>query len=291
MTSRRRHFRQHSPHRGVALWVATLGAVGLSACQPAQQSSTTVGMTEFEWARAALSRNPNVDIVATDAETQVFTVRDRNTNQIQVLGTNEIAAAPLGSLITQADRTGVPQPTAREEPPDASAADSQITPAEETFTAAADDSKSPAGDTGAYTIERTGGQLRVSGPGVSIVSAGGEGGPASTGRDERFSDPIICEGARMMHLDGRQMRVDGDAITVRGGCELHVTNSRIAATGTAIFVLDGTVHISNSHIEGALNSFDADDRAKVVIRSSTFVGIPRRAELAQIQDQGGNRWR
>jgi hypothetical protein len=288
MASRRRLIRLSGLRSGVTLWMTALAAVGLGACKPTEQPATHADTTEFEWARAALARNPNLEIVATDAGAQVFTVRDRRTDRIQALGINEIAAAPLGSLIAQEDRTGVPQA----EQTDVGAIDPQIVPNEETR-AAADDSAPtlPTTDTGAYTIERTGGQLRVSGPGVSIVSAGSEGGTASTERAERFSDPIICEGARMMHLDGRQMRVEGDAITVRGGCELHVTNSRIVATGTGIAVLDGTVHISNSHIEGALNSFNADDRAKVFVRSSTFVGIPRRAELAQIQDQGGNRWR
>ena len=80
----------------------------------------------------------------------------------------------------------------------------------------------------------------------------------------------------MIHLDNRNIYVDGDAITVRGGCEMYITNSRIVASGTGIVVHDATVHVSNSHIEGASGSFDADDRAKLYVRSSTFQGVPRR---------------
>ena len=95
----------------------------------------------------------------------------------------------------------------------------------------------------------------------------------------------------MLHFDNRSIYVNGDAITVRGGCELFITNSRIVASGTGIVVQDAVVHVSNSHIEGAVGSFDATDRAKMYVRGTTFQGVPRRAELAMVQDQGGNRWR
>jgi hypothetical protein len=122
------------------------------------------------------------------------------------------------------------------------------------------------------------------------VSAGpsamttGEGG-------QRTVEPIICDGRRMMHFDARNIYVEGDAILVRNGCEMYITNSRIVASGTGVVVQDAVVHISNSHVEGANGPFDAADRAKLFVRGSTFQGVPRRTELAMVQDQGGNRWR
>lgn len=95
----------------------------------------------------------------------------------------------------------------------------------------------------------------------------------------------------MLHLDNRTLRVDGDAVIARGGCELHITNSRIAASGTGVVIEDAIVHIANSTIEGAAASFAAGSQAKVFARSSTFHGLPRRAEGALVQDQGGNEWR
>ena len=50
----------------------------------------------------------------------------------------------------------------------------------------------------------------------------------------------------MLQLDNRQLRVDGNAITIRGGSELYLTNSNIVATGVGVVVHDGTVHIANS---------------------------------------------
>ena len=142
-----------------------------------------------------------------------------------------------------------------------------------------------------YTIERTGGQLKISGPGISVVSAGKGTNAAQEAQSPQSGDPIICEGPRMLHFDGRNINVNGDAITVRGGCELYITNSNIVASGTGVVVHDGTVHITNSYIEGASGSFEADSQAKVFVRGSTFQGLSRRDQLATIQDQGGNRWR
>ena len=145
---------------------------------------------------------------------------------------------------------------------------------------------------GAYTVDRSGGKLRVSGPGVSIESSGTNAAASNQpGAGRRAVDPFICEGRRQLQLDNRDIYVDGDAITVRGGCEVFITNSHIVATGTGIVVQDAIVHVSNSQIEGGNASFQADDRAKMYVRGSTFTGVPRRAELAMVQDQGGNRYR
>jgi hypothetical protein len=194
------------------------------------------------------------------------------------------AAAASSASAPTAEQTSTEeaQPaTASTQSPEAAARTSQSAPEGD------EDSANAPG----YTIERSGGQVRVSGPGVSIVSSGGDADAQTMAGQQNASEPIICEGERMVHMDNRQIYVEGDAITVRGGCEMYITNSRIIATGTGIVVQDGTVHVSNSHIEGVENSFDADSRAKVFVRASTFKGLPQRSELALVQDQGGNRWR
>lgn len=282
-----------------------IAAILLGACQQAQQpapqaatENTTSG--DIEWARAALQRNPNLELLATDTNARVFTVRDKHSGEVRAVKLDELAAAPVASLTARASsqdagRTpaATPSPTPEAQPvasePAARTSEPAATsqPAPATQTAANDTSATTPG----YTIERSAGQVRVSGPGVSIVSSGAGSVDATSDTQRNASEPIICEGARMVHLDNRQLYVEGDAITVRGGCELYITNSRIVATGTGIVVRDGTVHVSNSHIEGVQNSFDADSSAKVFVRASTFKGLPRRSELALVQDQGGNRWR
>ncbi len=243
----------------------------------------------MEWASAALARNPQIELVATDSNSRVFTLRNKQTGEVSAVKLNELAAAPVSQLAT----SPTSQSQMQESEPAATASRSaEATDIDEPNAEPRAASQGASNDvTAGYTIERNEGQVRVTGPGVSIVSSGpaSEGGAQAAA--ENASEPIICEGARMVHFDNREIFVEGDAITVRGGCELYITNSRIVASGTGIVVQDGTVHVSNSHIEGAEGSFDADSRAKVFVRASTFRGLPRRSELALVQDQGGNRWR
>ena len=235
----------------------------LAADAPANQ--------QLAWARQALSRNPQLQLLATDEQKQLFTVRDKATGEVLVVGLDQLAAVPVNQLVTEnvTEERASPNATATQNP---SGADS-----------------GPNGKN--YTIDRSGGQLRVTGPGISVVSSGPNAATQDEAARNRASDPIICEGKRMMQFDGRDIYVEGDAITVRGGCELFITNSHVVATGTGVVVKDGIVHISNSYVEGAQGSFDAGDRAKVIVRGSTFQGLSKRDELAMVQDQGGNRWR
>lgn len=237
---------------------------------------------QLAWLRAAIQRNPQVELLASDAEAGVFTLLDRLTGEVRVVGPDELAAAPISQLSlpgdiaassrspdVQQDATGAPSQTPRSQAHEAAATAHNDAP---------------------YTIEREGGRIRITGPGVSIVSAGQD--VADADRSAQVAgEPIICEGRRMLHLDNRDIHVEGNAITARGGCELYITNSRIVASQVGIVVHDATVHVSNSHVQGTEAAFQADDRARMYVRSSTFQGVSRRTQMAQIQDQGGNRWR
>jgi hypothetical protein len=240
-------------------------------------------IAELQWAHAALQRNPTVDIVATDTAAGVFTIRDIDTGETHTVSVNELAAVPVSSLtapVRTAAATPEATPAAMSQPEHPSASDA----------AAATTETQPA-PTPSYTIERADGRVKVSGPGVSIVSTGTMVTPSEAAPGQRSSEPIICEGRRMLHLDNRNIYVDGNAIIARGGCELYITNSRITASNTGVVIGDAIVHIANSTIEGNAASFEAGDDAKVYLRSSTFQGLPRRAERALVQDQGGNQWR
>lgn len=299
----------HSSTARVALSCIALAV--LSACSRGGEQTAVVPTSEppeVAWARSALERNPRYEVLASDTQTRVFTVRDRTTGQVQALNLNDLAAGPIAQL-----RAPPPPPPAAPEPAAAppapaapaapvAAANTQAPPietAQESQEPArvVDNSPAAAAERAAasdanYTIDRTDGQLRVSGPGVSIVSSGKSS--ASGARNlagARASEPIICEGKRLLKLDDRNIYVEGDAIIARGGCELYITNSHIVASGTGLIVEDAIVHVANSHIEGANGSFNATDRAKMFVRTSTFEGVPRRAEFASVLDQGGNQYR
>jgi hypothetical protein len=267
-----------------------IAVLALAACERAPEGNSAT--EELNWARAALARNPQIEVVASDSETGVFTIRDKQSGEVQVVSLNDIAAGPVAHFKARTPPAppappAIPESATALQPPEPSAATARAGAPETPAPAAAPSASGP----GNYTIERTGGQLRVTGPGVSIVSTGQAAEGAGGESAQRTASPIICEGRRMLHFDNRNVYVEGDAITVRDGCEIFITNSRIVASGTGVTVRNAVVHVSNSHIEGAGGSFDIDADSKMYVRSSTFQGLSRRADLAMVQDQGGNRWR
>ena len=290
------------------LTLSCIALAVLSACNRGgdQPPGIPTEPPELTWARSALERNPQLEVLASDAQSRVFTVRNRVTGRVETINLNELAAAPIAQLRAAAALPpGPPQsatapttlPAPAPAPPMTGAPESeQVASGSEPDQQSIDSSPAAAAERAqqaeaSYTIDRSGGKVRVSGPGVSIVSTGpaGKTGPNLAG--VRASEPIICEGKRLLKLDDRQIYVDGDAIIARGGCELYITNSHIVASGTGLIVEDAIVHVANSHIEGVNGSFNATDRAKMFVRTSTFTGMPRRAELASVLDQGGNQWR
>ncbi|HET9447221.1 MAG TPA: hypothetical protein VFO35_13215 [Steroidobacteraceae bacterium] len=275
-------------------------AVGLAltACNKSEEpKSASVAATanaatpnpDLAWAKAALERNPELEVLAVDPQSGVVTVKNRSSGETEAIKASELVAV-LPSQLKAMRVSESPSPEVDPAPEQSATAPEQT--AQSTAPAAGSATATTGQSDSAYTIDRSGGQIRVSGPGVSIVSSGANpSGANAAGAGRRAVDPFICEGRRTLQLDNRNIYVDGDALTVRGGCEVFITNSQIVASGTGIVVQDATVHISNSHIEGANASFQAEDRAKMFVRGSTFQGVSRRAELATVQDQGGNRWR
>ena len=141
------------------------------------------------------------------------------------------------------------------------------------------------------------GSVLASGPGYSIKASGSRGpaprpSPATTaqGAPERLHDPIICQGAQLLHIDNRNLEFDGDAITAEDGCEIHITNTRISAKGIGVLARAANVHIKNSEIAGDSGAVDASDGAQVYAESSRFKGLTRRLESSAFHDLGGNVW-
>ena len=157
-------------------------------------------------------------------------------------------------------------------------------------------SQSAAGDVA--PMENTG-RVIAKGPGYSIVATSpGSGSKASSSPETKVTDaplqtlhqPIVCQGQRVLRIDNRNIRFDGNAITAEDGCELHIINSRISAGGIAILARDASVHIENSEIEGREASIDAAGGAQIYAETSTFKGAARRLGTAAIHDLGNNDW-
>lgn len=273
------------PGRFRARAMVVLVAAALAACQQPRGGAEDTG-EEMDWARAALERNPAVEVVSADSEARRFTVR--------LKGSGELVSLPLGTLVAGPAESFTVPPVAPEEPapepepaaPHAAAEPETTPPAQPAGPEAA-----PMAAVGApYTVERSASGVRVTGPGVTIESAGSSPAAAASPGKTYGDDPIICEGARLLHVDGRDLSVADDAIIARDGCEIHLTNSRIDSSRTAIVVRNARVHISNSEVRGSFRSLDIDDGGQVYARLSRFTGVLNRQGSGDFRDLGGNRF-
>ncbi len=304
--------------------VACLGALtllGLPAC-----SKLNPGQDEMSWARAALERNTRIQVVASDAQASTFTIRMKDTGEVRVVPLNQVVAGPPSAApapsASAAGNTAAPPATAgtpagapvETTPPPANDAatappneGSTAAPGEPASTPTPQEPKVVAADTGEgakpprseSASGASPGRVLASGPGYTIKAAEAKGatvrrvansGPVASATLERMHEPIICQGNRFLQIDNRNLEFDGDAVSAEDGCEIHITNSRIAAKGVGIVARNANVHIENSDIEGDGGSVDASQGAQVYSASSTFKGLRRRADNAAFHDLGGNAW-
>jgi hypothetical protein len=270
--------------------VTCVGLLILAAC-------AREGQDEMGWARAALERNKTLEVVAADQQTRTFTVRLRDSGELRTVRADEIVAsaaaaspgegappAPQSKPAPAPEAAGAEQAAA---PPPPVVADAQIKRPEPVLT-----SESSTGLQNA-----TPGRVLESGPGYTISAAQpaapGTARPRETVSNaplERRHEPIVCQGSRLLHIDNRNLMFDGDAVSATDGCEIHITNSHISATGVGIAARAANVHIDNSQIEGEQASLEASEGAQVYAASSRFKGLSRRLDTAVVHDLGGNVW-
>jgi hypothetical protein len=273
--------------------VATGGLVLVSACT--RQESAR----EIDWARAALARNPAYEIVATDESTGIFTVRSTASGRVETLKLQDLIAAPLPPKTVAQPAPAAAASAEPVESPDTDDAAGAVASGQTT-----DPANAGAAPEGAiahgpgYSIQHAEAAppavaSTLEGPGYSITreepSARGENLPTATASNvERRSDPIVCQGDRLMRIDGETIEFSGDAVIAEKGCDLYISNARISAGGVGIIVRQARVHIVNSTIGGTRGSYEASDGAEIYVARSTFTGIGRRFDSATMNDLGGN---
>jgi hypothetical protein len=267
---------------------ACLALLSIAAC-------AREGQDEMSWARAALERNDRIEVVSADPQSRTFTVRVKDTGELRMVRADQLIAGP--SL------PAPPPSAATMAGPGAPAASAPVTAANGPVASAGeaavpgDQSAPPAAAAPAETAG--GGRVLKEGPGYTIKAAS-NAAPAAPGRVrdsvvtsapvERRHEPIVCQGSRLLHIDNRNLEFDGDAVSAQDGCEIHITNSHISATGVGVTARAANVHIDNSLIEGDTASIDASDGAQVYAASSRFRGLSRRLDTAAFHDLGGNIW-
>lgn len=275
------------------------------------------GRDQMSWARAALERNGQIEIVAADPQSRTFTVRVKESGELRMVRADQVVAEPaLGAESSTPAAAAAPAA-----PPQALTASSAADGASAAAGEPAAPAEAPAEESAAVrpAARTAGGPLLESGPGYSIEAASGaaaaavaQSGPGysikaaspaaapprarlrdagvTSAAVERRREPIICQGARLLHIDNRNLEFDGDAVSAEDGCEIHITNSHISATGVGVLARGANVHIDNSLIEGDAGSIDASDGAQVYAAFSHFRGLSRRLDTAVFHDLGGNIW-
>lgn len=273
-------------------------------------TACNAGQSDMKWARAALERNPDIEIAATDAANSVFTVRVKKTGELRTLRADQVIAtlpppdigagpapvadAPAPAPIVAPDVEPDPEPAPAEEFADAAEPAATTETLSQNSVVAAGDMAQPGGKGvlaagPGYSIKR-GEPQPYSAAGARKRTADARATPASTSAVEHRNEPIVCQGGRLLHIDSRNLEFDGDAVSAQDGCEIHITNSRITARGLGVFASAASVHIKNSSIEGASGSVEATNGAQVYVESSTFKGLSRRLDTATVHDMGGNVW-
>jgi len=274
--------------------IAASGLVLASAC--AKQES----VREIDWAKSALARNPAYEIVATDESTGVFTVRDTATGVVQTLRLEELIAGPKPpKVVAKPEPVSEPAAEPVETPsvPDDDA--SQVASTQTTETIAVDRAApgQQLAEGPGYSISKAdsarSAPATLEGPGYSIAReepAQRETAPAEQlgANAERRTDPIVCQGDRLMRIDGETIEFTGDAVIAEKGCDLYISNARIRAGGVGLIVRQARVHIVNSSIGGTRGSYEASQGGQIYVARSTFTGIGRRFDSATMNDLGDN---
>jgi hypothetical protein len=281
----------------IVMTLAALSVVMVSACAKQER------VREIDWAKAALARNSSMEIVATDESAGVFTVRDTRNGATYKLRLDELVAGPPPAK-------AVAQPAAPAAPP-APAPEPAATPGEpvapqttETMAATQAGAGQPLVEGPGYSISK--GEAvtpppTLEGPGYSITREGSQTAPNANqsgpnaesiaANVERRTDPIICQGDRLMRIDGETIDFEGDAVIAEKGCDLYISNARIRAGGVGIIARQARVHIVNSTIGGTRGSYEASDGAEIYVARSTFAGVGRRFDNATMNDLGGNEYK
>ena len=259
---------------------------------------------EIDWARAALARNPSMEIISTDETAGVFVVRDTTNGSTYKLKLEDLVAGPA-----PARTAAQPAAPAASAPASAPAAEPVATPGEaaapqttETVAAQPGAGKSLAEGPG-YSIakgEPVTPPPTLEGPGYTITRDAPRAPSAQqsmpnaeaiASNAEKRTDPIICQGDRLMRIDGESIDFEGDAVIAEKGCDLYISNARIRAGGVGIIARQARVHIVNSTIGGTLGSYEASEGAEIYVARSTFSGVGRRFGNATMNDLGGNEYK
>jgi hypothetical protein len=102
---------------------------------------------------------------------------------------------------------------------------------------------------------------------------------------------VSCDETDHVVIEGRSIETAGNAIAIRGSCQVTIRNSVIVAGGQAINAAGSArVKIENSYLAGETAGFELRGKAKLTAKGSLFRGKRTILGTAQVVDLGGNSW-
>jgi hypothetical protein len=100
--------------------------------------------------------------------------------------------------------------------------------------------------------------------------------------------PRSCSGSQTLNLDHVDIQSTGVALTVSGGCNVHITNSVLWGASSGIVIHDQGHVIVESSVVGGGTSFTADGHGHGEYRNSAILNKISTGPFAVVSDSGGN---
>ena len=281
-----------------ALVACSLLAVGAVGCSKSGDDRVSV-------AQVAVRANPDLELVATDAQQGVLTVRVRQTGQVLtvrvddvIAGTafRDLAAAPSAAAAPAAAAGPVANPSAPVagvRPPAAGGAAQEAPAAAKAANAQAEPPATNASTQMADARERLRGAGRRLGS--TTPQAAPQGAPTvaeprdATAR-RRQSTPVLCSGNQTVRLEHVLLDVDAVAVSANGGCRVSITDSRIMGRVGVAVNGKASVTIERSEVVGVV-AFQVSGDGEVSVQSSTIEGSVQSRLKSGVRDLGQNVWR
>lgn len=295
-----------------SLTACLLLAVGTAACSKGGDDKVSV-------AQVAVRANPDLELMATDAQQGVLTVRVKKTEQVLTVKVDDVIAGTAFANLQAAAAAPEAAPAAA---PASSGSRLEITTpgAKVSMGGGADGKSTVAVEAGGTRASASGGsgevgsareRLREAGralgstlpadapaPRAAAPAPAAEPAPApapAPRRDEatlrRRTSPVLCNGKDSVRLENVLLETDSVAVSANGHCNILISGSHIIGRMGGVSVNgNATVTIENSQIEAPV-AFSVNGDGEISVEGSRIEGAVQSRRKTSVRDLGRNVWR
>lgn len=264
-------------------------------------------------AQVAVRANPDLELVATDTQQGVLTVRIKRTARVVTVRADDVVA---GTAFRDLDKTdpapAQPAPAAADPAPAASMAMATApamtasAPVAPVSTSAA---HAPAASKAApaATVERAHDVAPAAAvapqaprtapadppamaPVAEARSSAAPGANIDESKLKKRTSAVQCTAIQSVDLDGVLIDVDKVAVQALGQCQMRIKNSKLVGRIALQVTGNATVTLENSILKGVV-AIQGTGATVISVRSSTITGTVQKLQSANVEDLGQNVWR